>query len=188
VLSLWVERLKEVVNVALNLTGKKTIVEEVAKVASSAISLVAADYRGLTVEQMTGLRVKARENGVYIRVVRNTLARRALQETEFECVLDSLTGPLVLAFSEKEPSAAARLVKDFIKDNDALEVKFLSIGGQLLDAKELPVLAKLPTRDEALSKLMSVMQAPIAKCVRTIAEPTSKFVRTLAAVKDSLAA
>lgn len=169
----------------LNYADKQAIVSEVIDVASSALSLVAANYSGLTVGQMTDLRNKARSGGVYLRVVRNTLARKAFTDTDFSCVSDSLTGQLILAFSKEEPSAAARLMKDFASENEALEVKFLSISGQLLEAKELGTLAKLPTRDEAISQLMSVMQAPVAKFVRTVAEPTSKFVRTLAAVKDS---
>ena len=170
---------------ALNFADKQEIVSEVAHVASGAISLVAADYRGLTVSQMTDLRVKARSSGVYLRVVRNTLARRAFENTEFSCVSDQLTGPLVLAFSEAEPSAAARLVRDFAKDNEALKVRFISIGGDLLEANDIDTVAKLPTKDEAISQLMSVMQAPISKLVATINEPHTKLVRTLVAVKDS---
>ncbi|MFN3234731.1 MAG: 50S ribosomal protein L10 [Gammaproteobacteria bacterium] len=169
---------------ALNLDAKKAIVSQVADVASSAISLVAANYRGLSVSEMTDLRTKAREANVYLRVVRNTLAKRAVENTEFECVRDRFTGPLVLAFSQKEPSAAARVVRDFAKDHEALEVRFLSISGQCLEANELNTLAKLPTREEAISQLLSVMQAPVSKLVRTMAEPHAKFVRTLAAVKD----
>lgn len=170
---------------ALNFADKQEIVSEVASVASSAISLVAADYRGLTVSQMTDLRVKARSSGVYVRVIRNTLARRAFENTEFSCVSDQLTGPLVLAFSKAEPSAAARLVRDFAKDNEALKVKFISIGGDLLEANDINAVAKLPTKDEAISILMSVMKAPISKFVATLNEPHTKFVRTLVAVKDS---
>lgn len=169
---------------ALNLQQKKTIVAEVADVASQSISAVVADYRGLSVAQMTTLRKQAREGGVYLQVVRNTLARRAVEGTSFECMQDAFKGPLVFAFAKDEPSAAARLMRDFAKENETLEVKALSINGQLLPANDLDRVAKLPTRDEALSMLMSVMQAPITKLVRTLAEPQAKLVRTLAAIRD----
>ena len=127
---------------------------------------------------------KARETGVYLKVVRNTLAKRAVAGTEYECLTDALVGPTVLAFSQEDPGAAARLIKDFAKDHDALEVKALAIGGVAYDAKDIDILAKLPTRDEAIAQLMSVMQAPVAKFVRTLNEVPGKFVRTMAAVKD----
>jgi large subunit ribosomal protein L10 len=170
--------------VALNLEQKKTIVAEVAKVASDAISLVAANYRGLTVTEMTKLRSKARQNGVYLRVVRNTLAKRALQNTEFACMEEALIGPLVLAFSTEEPGAAARLIKEFAKDHEALEVKALALSGQLLAASELDKVATLPSRNEAIATLMMVIQAPVVKFVRTLAEPHAKLVRTVAAIRD----
>lgn len=170
---------------AIKLEDKKAIVAEVAGVAADAYSLVAAEYRGLTVDAMTELRKKAREGGVYLRVVRNTLARRAVEGTEFECTQEALVGPLILAFSQEDPGCAARVLGDFAKDNDKLEVKFVSISGQLLPASELDRLAKLPTYDQAISMLMSVMQAPIAQFVRTVAEPHAKFVRTVAAVRDA---
>lgn len=170
---------------ALNLTDKQAIVSEVSKVASNAVSLVAADYRGLSVSKMTDLRAKARSNGIYLRVVRNTLASRAFEGTDFACVQKELVGPLLLAFSLKEPSAAARMLQSFIKENEELKVKFLSLSGKLLAASDISKVAKLPTKDEALSIMMSVMQAPITKLVRTINEPHSKMVRTLLAVKCS---
>lgn len=169
---------------ALKLEQKKAIVAEVAEVASSALSAVAAEYRGLTVTQMTQLRSEARSKGVYLKVVRNTLARRAIEGTSFACLKDALTGPLVLAFSRNEPGAAARLVREFSKQNEALVVKALSVSGQLLAANDLDKLASLPTREEALSMLLGVMKAPIEKFVRTLAEPHAKFVRTVAAVRD----
>lgn len=168
---------------ALTLEDKKAIVAEVAAKAVDAQSLVTADYRGLSVAQMGQLRSDARQAGVYLKVVRNTLAKRALEDSNFVCMQDALKGPLLLAFSVEEPSAAARLMRDFKKKNDALEVKALSIDGRLLEANELEAVAKLPTRDEAISMLMSVMQAPISKFVRTLAEPQAKLVRTIAAVK-----
>lgn len=171
----------------LDLAGKKAVVEEVAEVASKAISAVVADYRGLTVNQMTQLRTQARKSGVYLRVVRNTLTRRAFKNTEFECLNDMLVGPLFVALSLEAPSDAARLLKDFAKTFDKLEVKALSVGGKVYDASQIDAVASLPTRDEALSKLMYVMKAPIEKFVRTLAEPHAKLVRTVAAVKDKKA-
>jgi large subunit ribosomal protein L10 len=169
---------------ALRLEDKKAIVAEVAEVAKSAYSAVAAEYRGLSVAEMTELRSKAREGGVYLRVVRNTLARRAVENTDFACMQDNLVGPLVLAFSREEPGAAARVIKDFAKDHKKLEVKAVSVSGKLLPASELETLAKMPTYDQAISILMSVMKAPISKFVRTLAEPHAKLVRTVAAVRD----
>ncbi len=168
----------------LNLEDKRAIVVSVNAAAAEALSAVVADYRGLSVSEMTALRVKARETGVYLKVVRNTLAKRAVEGTEYECLSDSLVGPTILAFSQADPGAAARLIKDFAKDHDALEVKALAVGGVAYEAKDINVLAKLPTRDEALAQLMSVMQAPVAKFVRTLNEVPGKFVRTVAAVKD----
>lgn len=168
----------------LNLAGKKAVVEEVTAVASKAISAVVADYRGLTVNQMTQLRSQARKSGVYLRVVRNTLTRRAFKGTEFECLNDLLVGPLFIALSLDAPSDAARLLKDFIKTFDKLEVKALSVGGKLYTPNQIDAVASLPTKDEAIAKLMYVMKAPIEKFVRTLAEPHAKLVRTIAAVKD----
>ena len=168
----------------LNLEDKRAIVVSVNAAASEALSAVVADYRGLSVAEMTNLRLKARETGVYLKVVRNTLAKRAVAGTDYECLTDALVGPTVLAFSQDDPGAAARLIKDFAKDHDALEVKALAVGGVAYEAKDINVLAKLPTRDEALAQLMSVMQAPVAKFVRTLNEVPGKFVRTMAAVKD----
>lgn len=169
----------------LKLEDKKTIVSEVADVAKQSLSVVAAEYSGITVGQLTQFRKTARNAGVYVRVVRNTLARRALEGTQFACMQQALVGPLVLAFSKDEPGAAARLIKDFVKTNDKLKVKALAIDNQLLPASGLETLASLPTRDEAIAILMSVMKAPITKLVRTMAEPHAKLVRTFAAVRDA---
>lgn len=169
---------------ALKLEDKRAIVEDVAKVASSAYSAIAAEYRGMSVSSMTDLRKKARESNVYLRVVRNTLARRAVEGTDFACMQDVMVGPILLAFSMKEPGAAARVIKDFAKQNDKLVVKAVSISGRLLPASEIETLAKMPTYEQGISMLMSVMKAPISKFVRTLAEPTAKFVRTVAAVRD----
>jgi large subunit ribosomal protein L10 len=169
---------------ALRLDGKKAIVAEVAEVATQATSLIAAQYSGLTVAQLTELRKKSRDVGVYVRVVRNTLARRAFEGTKFACMDPALVGPLILAFSKDEPGAAARVFKDYVKKWEKLQVKALSIDGKLLEAGDLNKLASLPTRDEAIAQLMSVMLAPITKLVRTLAEPHGKLVRTIAAVRD----
>ena len=170
---------------ALNLEQKKAVVAEVAEVAGSAHAAVAAEYRGLTVEQMTELRAKAREGGVFLKVAKNTLVRRAVEGTEFECLSEALSGPLLLAFSMEDPGAAARLVKDFTKSNDRLVAKLVAVGGQVYDVSEMDRLASLPTYDQAIAMLMGVMKAPIGKFVRTLAEPHAKLVRTLAAVRDA---
>ncbi len=169
---------------ALMLDGKKIVVEEVAAIAADAHSAVAAEYLGLSVAEMTELRSSGREAGVYFRVVKNSLARRALEGTEFECMKEGLVGPLILAFSTEDPGSAARVIKDFSKEHDKLITKMVAIGGQLYDASELERLAKLPTRDQAISMLMALMKAPVEKLARTLAEPHAKLVRTVAAVKD----
>ncbi len=169
---------------ALRLEDKRAIVAEVAEVAANSYSVVIAEYRGLDVAAMTQLRNNARKEGVYLKVVRNTLAKRAVQDTEFACIDQVLAGPVLLAFSRNDPGSAARVIKDFAKDHKLLEVKAVSISGQLLPASDLEKLAKMPTYDEAISMLMSVMQAPISKLVRTVAEPQAKLVRTIAAIRE----
>ena len=171
---------------ALNLEDKKALVAEVAEVAAHAQSVVAAEYRGLTVSQMTELRAKARRQGVYVRVVKNTLARKALAGTSFESVGPKLKGPLVLAFSKDDPGAAARVVKDFAKGNEKLVATLVSLGGQVLPAGEIDKVASLPTREQALSMLLGVLKAPIQKLVGTLAAPASQLARTLAAVRDQM--
>ena len=168
----------------LNLEQKKAVIAEVADVASSAYSAVAAEYRGLTVEEMTELRVKARESGVYLRVIKNSLARRAVEGTDFACMQEGMTGPLVFAFSQEDPGSAARVIKDFAKDHKLLEVKLVSIGSELLAPAQIDALAKLPTYDQAISLLMAVMKAPVEKLARTMNEVPGKLVRTVAAVRD----
>jgi len=173
---------------ALNLDSKKALVAEVSAVAATAQSVVAAEYRGLTVGKMTELRAKARASGVYMRVVKNTLARKAVAGTAFENIGPVLKGPLVLAFSKDDPGAAARVIKAFAKDNDKLVATAVSLGGQLLPASALDQVASLPTRDQALAKLMGTMKAPIQKLVGTLNAAPSKLVRTLAAVRDQMQA
>ena len=169
---------------ALNLEDKKALVAEVAAVAQKAQSVVAAEYRGLTVAQMTELRAKARKQGVYMRVVKNTLARKALAGTSFETVGPKLKGPLVLAFSKDDPGAAARVVKDFAKAHEKLVATLVSLGGQVLPGGDLEKVASLPTREQALSMLLGVLKAPIVRLAGTLAAPAAKLARTVAAVRD----
>ena len=169
---------------ALGLAAKKEIVAEVSDVASRALSVAVAEYRGMEVAELTDLRVKAREQGVYLKVIRNTLAKRALTGTKFEDMDSALTGPLIYGFSIDAPGGAARLFKDFGKTNKKLEVTALSLGSGLLGPEKLDAVASLPTRDEALAKVLATFKAPVGKFVRTINEVPSKFVRVLAAIKD----
>lgn len=169
---------------ALRLEDKKTLVTEVNEIAQKAQSVVAAEYRGLSVAKLTELRAKARASKVYMRVVKNTLARRAVAGTPFECVGEKLKGQLILAFSQDDPGAAARLIKGFAKDHDKLVPTLVSLGGSVLPGKDLDRVASLPTRAEALAQLLGVIKAPVVKFVRTLAEPHAKLVRTIAAVKD----
>lgn len=155
---------------ALNLAQKEKIVAEVAQIAQSAYSAIGAEYRGLSVEQLTKLRVEARKAGVYIRVIKNTLARRALQDTDFACMQDGLTGPLILAFSQADPGAAARVMQAFAKDHEkfGFQVRLVAIGGELLDPSAISKLATLPTYNQAISLLMATMKAPVQKLAATI--------------------
>lgn len=168
----------------LRFDDKKAIVTELATLVESSISAVAADYRGLTVSEMTELRGNARKAGVVMKVYRNTLARRAVEGTSFACLTDALTGPIVLLFAQEEPGAAARLLRDFMKTNDKLAVRALALDGKLLGADQLKAVASLPSRDEALAQLLSVMKAPITKFVRTVREPYAQAVRVMGAVRD----
>ena len=168
----------------IGLKEKQAIVAEVNETASKALSAVMADYRGVSVDDMTSLRKQAREAGVHVRVIRNTLARRAIEGTEFECMKDVLLGPNIIAFSLEDPGAGARVFKEFAKDNNDFEIKALSVGGKLLPAEQIDALAKLPTRDEALAMLMAVMQAPITKLARTLNDVPGKVTRVVAAVRD----
>jgi large subunit ribosomal protein L10 len=170
---------------ALKLEEKKVVVAEVNAVAAKALSVVGAENRGLTVTQMTDLRAKARKDGVYLRVVKNTLARKAVAGTPFECIAPALKGPVVLAFSNDDPGAAARIVKAFAKDNDKLVTTLVSLGGKLLAPADIDRVASLPTRAQAVSQLLGVLKAPIAKFVGTLAAPSLKLVRTLAAVLEA---
>lgn len=169
---------------SLTLEQKQAIVSEIAGVASGAPSAVAAQYIGLKVAEMTSLRRSARAAGVYVRVVRNSLARRALQGTPFECMNDGLVGPLLLAFSGAEPGSAAKVIRDFSKQNDRLVVKLIAVNGKLLDVGALDRLATLPSLDAARAMLLGVLQAPLGKFARVLSEPVAKFTRLLAAFRD----
>ncbi|MFK3651266.1 50S ribosomal protein L10 [Lysobacter enzymogenes] len=158
---------------ALNLSQKQEVVAELAEVAAKAHSLIAAEYAGITVGQLTAMRKKARETGVYLRVVKNTLASRAVAGTEFECVQDKLVGPLLYAFSVDEPGAAGRLIKEFAKGNDKLKAQVVAVGGQVYPASHVDVLASLPTLDQALAML-----------ARVLSEPAAMFARAVKAVAD----
>ncbi len=160
---------------ALNLQGKKAIVAEVSEVAKGALSAVIADSRGVTVDKMTELRKAGREAGVYIRVVRNTLLRRVVEGTSYECLTDSLVGPTLIAFSTEHPGAGARLFKAFAKENAKFEIKAAAFEGEFIPASQIDRLATLPTYEEAIARLMATMKEASA----------GKLVRTLAALRDS---
>ncbi len=166
---------------ALRLEDKKTFVEEINAVAGESISVVAADYRGLSVAEMTELRREARAAGVYLRVVKNTLARRAVVGTDFECIKETLNGPILLAFGKEDPGAAARVIKDFGSRHNALQAVSLAAGGQLLPAEDLAKMAELPTLERGRAILLGVMLAPMTKLVRTLAEPSAMLARTMSA-------
>ncbi len=169
---------------ALDRKAKEALVGEVHSVAASAHSAVAAHYRGLTVAEMTDLRSEARGSGVYLKVMKNTLARRAVAGTDFQCLQQSLQGPLLLAFSREDPGAAARVIKGFAKDHDKLVTVSVSIGGELYPASDLDRLAALPTLDEARAMLLRTLHAPLTQLVRTLAEPPAMLARTLQAHSD----
>jgi large subunit ribosomal protein L10 len=173
---------------ALRLEDKKTLVKEVNAVAGDSVTAVAAEYRGLSVAEMTELRKQARSAGVYMRVIKNTLARRAVVGTDFECMQDTLKGPILLAFSKDDPGAAARVIKDFAKKHDALQAVSLAVGGSVLPASDLDRMADLPTLDQARAMLLGVFMAPMNQLVRTLAEPSAMLARTLNARGEQEAA
>lgn len=168
---------------SLNLEGKKEVVAEVSARLAKAQTVVLAEYRGLAVGQITALRSQARASGVYLRVLKNTLARRAVQGTPFEKLADQMVGPLAYGISD-DPVAAARVLHTYAKGNDKLVIKGGAMPNYLMNAKEVGNLATMPSRDELLAKLLGTMQAPVAKFVQTLNEVPGKFVRTLAAVRD----
>jgi large subunit ribosomal protein L10 len=170
---------------ALGLADKQALVAEVNEVAASSESAIAAEYRGLSVAQMTELRAKARSEGVYLRVMKNTLAKRAIEGTDFECLGAALQGPILLAFSREDPGAAARVIKEFAKENEDLATRAVAIGGTLYGAEDLSRLASLPTLDQARAILLGVIQAPLTQLVRTLAEPPTMLARVFGARGDA---
>jgi len=171
---------------SLNLEGKKEVVAEFSARLAKAQAIVLAEYRGLPVEKITQLRAKARASGVYLRVLKNTLARRAVQGTPFEKLADQMVGPLAYGMSI-DPVAAAKVLNDFAKGNDKLVLKAGAMPNFVMDAAGVKALATMPSRDELLAKLLGTMQAPIAQFVRTLNEVPGKFVRTLAALEKQKA-
>lgn len=168
----------------LNLEEKKAVVEEIAAQVAGAKGIVLAEYRGLEVGHMTELRRRARRSGVYLRVLKNSLARRAVKDTPFAQLADQMVGPLVYGISS-DPVATAKVMNEFAKGNDKFVIKAGAMPNAVISAKEVAALASLPSREELLSRLMATMQAPVAQFVRTLNEVPSKFVRTLAAVRDA---
>jgi large subunit ribosomal protein L10 len=168
----------------LSLNEKKAVVAEVAEVAKSASSVIAAEYRGLNVAEMTEFRRQARAAGVHVRVVPNNLAKRAVESTDFECMREGLSGPLVLAFARDDPGSAARVVRDYRRANQKLVVRLVAFGGRLVDPADIDNLANLPTYDEAIARLMAVLKAPVTKLVRTLAEPHTRLARALDAIRQ----
>ncbi|MEK9768989.1 MAG: 50S ribosomal protein L10 [Betaproteobacteria bacterium] len=168
---------------SLNRKEKEAVVEEISQKLANAQAVVLAEYRGLTVEEMTRLRVNARNSGVYLRVLKNTLAKIAVKDTPFEGLSGEMVGPLAYGISD-DPVAAAKVLSDFSKDNDKFLVKLGAMPNQVMSKEEVTRLAKMPSREELLAKLLGTMQAPIAKFVQTLNEVPTKFVRGLAAVRD----
>ena len=168
---------------SLNIEGKKEVVAEVSARLAKAQAVVLAEYRGLPVEDITVLRSQARASGVYLRVLKNTLARRAVQGTPFEKLADQMAGPLAYGISD-DPVAAAKVLSTYAKGNDKLVIKGGAMPNQVMTAKEIGQLATMPSREELLAKLLGTMQAPVAKFVQTLNEVPSKFVRTVAALHE----
>jgi large subunit ribosomal protein L10 len=170
--------------VSLTLEQKKRVVAEVNEIAAGAQAVIAAEYSGLSVSDMTELRVNARNDGVTIRVVKNSLAKRAIEGTDLECLSDSLTGPLLLVFSANDPGAGARVIRDFTKTHDQLVTKAIAFAGELRPAEDLNLLADMPTLDEARALLLGTLVAPATQLVRTLVEPAGQIVRLVAAYRD----
>lgn len=170
---------------AMSYEAKQAMVAQVSEVAQRAHSAVLANYRGLSAGQMDQLRLNAREGGAYLKVVKNNLARIALKDTEYDCLRDALGGPVLLGFSLEDPGSAARVMRAFMKDNEALEVTAISFSGKLFAGDQLDRLAKLPTLDQARAQLMGMLKAPVTKLVATTREPVAKLTRAVAAVRDA---
>jgi len=168
---------------SLNLAEKKAVVAEVSEKVASAQAIVLAEYRGLTVSEITTLRAEARKSDVYLRVLKNTLVRRAVEGTPFSALTDDMVGPLMFGISA-DPVAAAKVMNNFAKDNDKFVIKAGAMPNAVLDPAGIKALATMPSREELLAKLLGTMQAPIAKFVQTLNKVPTKFVRGLAAVRD----
>lgn len=168
----------------LNLEDKKAIVAKMSEVVKGSVSVAVAEYRGLPVSDVTELRTKARELGVEVHVVRNTLARRAVEGSEFACLSDALVGPVVLFFAQTEPGAAAKLLREFSKKNEKIQIKGFALDGRFFGAEHMASIANLPTRLDALAQLVTVIQAPVVKWVRTLAEPYAMLVRVMGQIRD----
>ena len=168
---------------SLNLDEKKAVVAEVSKQIENAQAMILAEYRGVGVEDMTSLRAKARNAGVYLKVLKNKLVKRAIEDTSFSSLSEEMVGPLVFGISE-DPVAAAKVLNDFAKENDLFGIKTGAMPNEMLDVNAIKALASLPSREELLAKLLGTMQAPVAKFVRTLNEVPTKFVRGVAAVRD----
>ncbi len=171
---------------SLTLDEKKAVVAEVSEKLTGAQAAMLAEYRGLSVAQMTTLRRKAYDSKVYLRVVKNTLARRAVEGTSFECLKDQMVGPLAFAVSA-DPVAVAKILSEFAKDNESLKIKAGAMSGKLMSVDQIKALATLPGREQLLAQLLGTMQAPVQKFVQTLNEVPAKFVRALAAVRDAKA-
>lgn len=169
---------------SLNLEQKKAVVAEVSAQIADAEAAILAEYRGLTVAQMTDLRRKARQSAIYLRVVKNTLVRRAVAGSRYECLTDHMVGPLAFAVC-KDPVAVAKVLSEFAKGNEHLKIKAGAMGGKLISSAQIEALAALPSREQLLAMLLGTMQAPVQKFVQTLNEVPSKFVRALAAVRDA---
>ena len=170
---------------SLSIEDKQSVVKELNTIASSSVSGAIADYSGLNVAEITELRTKAREAGVYLKVVKNTLSKRAFSDTSFECLSESLKGPIIIAFSEDDLASPARLFKNFSKEYEQLQTVSLAIDGNTFPATDLDRIAQLPTKQEAYSTIANLLQAPIEKAVRTLKEIPSKFTRMAVAIKDN---
>jgi large subunit ribosomal protein L10 len=168
----------------LNLEQKQAVVSEVAAKLANAQALIVAEYRGLDVARVTQLRARARKSGLYLRVLKNTLARRAVKGTPFEPLSDQLVGPLMYGIAS-DPVAGAKVLADFARENELFVIRGGAMPGSRMSDKDVKALAQLPSREELLAKLLGTMQAPVAKLVRTMNEVPGKFVRTLAAYRDS---
>jgi len=168
---------------SLNLDDKKAVVAEISQQVQNAQSMILAEYRGVSVEDMTGLRAEARKSGVYLKVLKNTLVKRAVENTAFSSLSEDMVGPLIFGISE-DPVAVAKVLNDYAKKNDLFVLKSGAMPNEKMDVNAIKALASLPSREELLAKLMGTMQAPIAKFVQTLNEVPSKFVRGLAAVRD----